>query len=118
MGKISAARLRTLTRPGAYGDGNGLYLQVRGPEKRSWLFRYKLRGRAHLMGLGALADVSLTEAREAAAAARKLLLKGIDPIAAKRAKRAEEAAKARLNTFQEVAQAYIAAHEAGWKNAA
>ena len=33
-----------------YGDGGGLYLQVRGPENRSWRFRFKLHVRKHLMG--------------------------------------------------------------------
>ncbi len=116
MGKISAAKLRTLTKPGAFGDGGGLYLQVRGPENRSWLFRYKLHGRARLMGLGALSEVSLAEAREAAVAARKLVRQGVDPIDQRQAKRAEATARAGLNTFAEVADAYMAAHAAGWRN--
>jgi len=40
----------------------------------------------------------------------------VDPIEARRAERAEQAAMAGLNTFAEVAEAYVAAHEAGWKN--
>ena len=117
MGKLNAAKLRTLTRPGAFGDGAGLYLQVRGAEQRSWLYRFKLHGKPHLMGLGALADVSLAEARDAAAAARKLVRQGTDPIARRRAERTEAAARAGLNTFAEVADAYIAAHAASWRNA-
>ena len=117
MGKLNTARLRTLTKPGAYGDGGGLYVQVRGPEHRSWLFRFKLHGRARLMGLGPLPDVSLAEARELATVARKLVRQGVDPIERRRAARAEAAAKAGLNTFREVAEAYIAAHEPGWRNA-
>ena len=57
--KMNAIRVRALTQPGTYGDGGGLYLQVRGAEQRSWLFRYKIAGRARLMGLGAAADVTL-----------------------------------------------------------
>ena len=118
MGKIRAAKLRT-SRPssGSYGDGGGLYLQVRGREKRSWLFRFKLHGKAHLMGLGAVADVSLAEAREAAAAARRLVRQGINPIDRRRAERAERASKAALNTFADVVELYLAAHEASWRNA-
>ncbi|HME25958.1 MAG TPA: integrase arm-type DNA-binding domain-containing protein [Acetobacteraceae bacterium] len=117
MGRINSARLRTLTKPGMYGDGGGLYLRVRGPEHRSWLYRYKVGGRGHLLGLGSLADVSLAEAREAAAAARKLVRQGEDPIQNKRAEWARRAAEAGLHTFSEVAAAYIGAHEAGWRNA-
>ncbi|MBV8870068.1 MAG: DUF4102 domain-containing protein, partial [Acetobacteraceae bacterium] len=121
MGKLSAGAVKGLARPdakpGAHGDGGGLYLHARGRQSRSWLFRFKLHGTAHLMGLGTLADVSLAEAREAAAAARRLVRQGVDPIEARRAGRAAQAARAGLNTFQEVAEAYVAAHEAGWKNA-
>ena len=92
-------------------------LQVRGASNRSWLYRFKLNGKPHLMGLGALSDVSLAEAREAAAAARKLVRQGVDPIARRRSERADTAARSRLNTFADVAEAYIAAHEAGWRNA-
>jgi integrase len=117
MGKLNTAKLRTLTKPGAYGDGGGLYLQVRGAEQRSWLYRFKLHGKPHLMGLGTVADVSLAEARDAAAATRKLVRQGIDPIARRRAARVDAAGRVGLNTFAEVADAYIAAHEAGWRNA-
>jgi integrase len=116
MGNLNTAKLRTLTKPGTYGDGAGLYLQVRGAENRSWLYRFKLNRKAHLMGLGTAADVSLAEAREAAAAVRKLVRQGIDPIERRRMQRAELAARAGLNTFSEVADAYIAAHEASWRN--
>src|SRR5215831_4203375 len=96
MSKLSAARLRTLTKPGTYGDGAGLYLQVRGPANRSWLYRFNLHGKGHLMGLGAVDDVSLAEARDAAAAARKLVRQGVNPIERRRAGRAQDAALAGL----------------------
>lgn len=117
MPNLNAAKLRTLTRPGTYGDGGGLYLQIRGPENRSWLYRFKLHGRAHLMGLGAFVDVSLSEARDAAQAARKLVRQNVNPIELRRSAKAEAAARLGFNTFSEVANAYIAAHEASWRNA-
>ena len=124
--KISPALLKTLTKPGVYGDGGGLYLQVRDSDRRTWIFRYMIRGKARWMGLGSLADTSLKEARAKAEAARKLAKDGVDPIEARDARaeadaadraaqEAEQAAKAR--TFMVVAEAYIAAHEAGWRNA-
>jgi hypothetical protein len=116
MSKLNAARMRTLTKPGTYGAGAGLYLQVRGPANRSWLYRFKLHSKPHLMNLGTVGDVSLAEARDAAAAARKLVRQGINPMGQRRAARAEDAAKAGL-TFTQVADAYIGAHEAGWRNA-
>ena len=69
------------------------------------------------MGLGSLDDVSLPEAREKAATARKLHKEGEDPIkvrdAARMAKRLE-AAKAM--TFGQSAEAYINAHSPGWRS--
>ena len=58
-------------------------------QNRSWLYRFKLHGKPHLMGLGTVDDVSLAEARDAAAAARKLVRQGINPIDRRRAARAE-----------------------------
>ena len=68
------------------------------------------------MGLGTAADVSLADARDAAAAARKLVRQGINPIEQRRVERSENAAAAGL-TFAQVANAYIAAHEPSWRNA-
>ena len=116
MATLTALKVKALAMPGTYGDGGGLYLQVRSPKNRSWLFRFKLHRKAHLMGLGALADVTLAEAREAATAARKLVKQGVNPIDRRKAERAELAARAGLNTFAEVAEAYIAAHEDSWRN--
>ena len=48
------------------------------------------------MGLGTLADVSLAEASDAAAAARKLIRQGINPIDQRSAARADGAAQAGL----------------------
>lgn len=116
MGKLNAGRVRTLTKPGAYGDGAGLYLQVRGPKNRSWLYRFKLHGKGHLMGLGTVDDVSLAEARDAAATARKLVRQGINPIDQRRSLRNQAKTEAGL-TFAQVADLYIGAHERSWRNA-
>jgi integrase len=117
-GKLSAAKIGKVKAQGLYGDGGNLWLQVgREPHMRSWLFRYTLAGRARAMGLGSASTLSLSEARERAQEARKLLLDGIDPIAhrdGERAQRKLEAANA--ITFKECAAAYIRSHQAGWSN--
>lgn len=103
--------------PGYYADGGGLYLQVSPSGTKSWIFRYTLAGRAREMGLGPEHTVGLAEARRKAAACRLLLVDGIDPIEARNAKRAGDALNAaRSITFTECAEAYIRAHQAGWKN--
>jgi integrase len=104
-------------KPGLHHDGHGLYLAVTEKEKRSWVYRYMMAGRAREMGLGPLHTVSLKQARERAHAARLLKLDGVDPIEHRRAARAQtrlDAAKA--VTFKECAEGYIKAHRAGWRN--
>lgn len=101
---------------GLHADGGGLYLQVQG-EARSWIFRYTFAGKRRYRGLGSATALGLADARDAAAACRKLLTQGVDPIELKReekVKAAIEAAKA--ITFDEAAEQYITAHEPTWRN--
>lgn len=113
-------------KPGRYGDGNGLYLFVRSPDARFWVFRYTMpSARMREMGLGraggGAADVTLAEAREKAAALFKLVRSGTDPLAQRdaeglAAKAAAQNAVVRAVTFRTVAGCYLAAHEASWRN--
>jgi hypothetical protein len=66
------------------------------------------------MGLGSTETFSLEEARRRAHEARQLLADEIDPLDARRAERAKQAAAARDRTFAAVAKEYFEAHEAGW----
>jgi integrase len=69
------------------------------------------------MGLGPLHTVSLKEAREAATECRKLRLRGIDPIEARKAERIKALLEAAQSmTFRQCAEAYIAAHKGSWSN--
>jgi integrase len=118
LGKLSATKVEKTKQAGMYGDGGGLWLQVRAPHVKSWIFRYTVNGRARAMGLGPVGTVSLVDARRRAAEARALLLDGTDPIADRdevRAKRKLAAANA--VTFKECAAAYIQQHKAGWRSA-
>jgi integrase len=115
--KFSAADVRRLRKPGKYGDGQGLILHVVTKDRRNWIFRYMRAGRERVMGLGREADVSLADAREKAAAARKLLAAGIDPIDSRRAKQqAATAQQAAKTTFAEAAALYVSVHEPAWRS--
>lgn len=101
-----------------YADGGGLYLQVSRSGTKSWIFRFALSGREREMGLGPLHTVSLSEARDLALEARKLKLRGLDPIDARSAERsAQRLEDAKAVTFKQAAAAYIKANQAAWKNA-
>ncbi len=112
--KLSARKVATISEAGYYADGGGLYLQVTASGAKSWIFRYRFEGKRPEMGLGPTHTISLAEARDAAQAARKLLLAGHDPLAGRRQAKATAAA---TPTFWEAAETYIAERRAGWKNA-
>jgi integrase len=136
IGKLKAVQVAREKRPGLYGDGGGLYLQVTESGSKSWIFRYwiakrdpvtgsllrdpttnKVKGRAREMGLGSLITVSLAEARDRALECRKLREKEIDPIEAREAARQQAALeRAKSLKFKDAAAAYIAAHRVAWKN--
>jgi integrase len=115
LAALTVAKLRD---PGHYGDGGGLWLQVSPTGTKSWVFRYRAHGRVREMGLGSLIALPLADARQAAAECRKQRAAGIDPIEARKAERARaRLAEARALTFKACAEACIAAHAAGWRNA-
>lgn len=62
--KLAQCRLASLG-DGMHGDGNGLYLRVRG-SSRSWIFRYRKDGKLHDIGLGSAKTVTLAKARKTA----------------------------------------------------
>ncbi|MFG1296673.1 tyrosine-type recombinase/integrase [Xanthobacter variabilis] len=117
-------RVAAIREPGRYLDGGGLLLQVSPSGGKSWTFRWKVADparkdgfRQRMMGLGALADVSLEEARELAREARKSIASGRDPIADRRVARERAQAEAqRVLLFRDAAQAYFDAHEVKWAN--
>jgi integrase len=116
--RLTALQVSKLSKPGLYGDGGGLTLQITSGGAKSWLLRYMIAGKAYGMGLGPTHTVSLAEARQKALSARKLIIDGINPLAAKKQDQVAAAlANAKMMTFDQCAAAYILAHKAGWKNA-
>lgn len=104
-------------KPGLYGDGGGLYLQVSNSQTKAWVFRYMMEGRARKMGLGDFELVSLKDARKKRDAAYGLVVDGVDPIDERKARKTAQAVeKAKELTFKECAERYIKAHKASWKS--
>ena len=116
INRLNAAKVRTITRPGRYADGAGLWLQV-DAIRRSWLFRYTFGGRTRKIGLGPVATLGLADARVEAQKLHAKLRDGIDPLAHRRATRAaQHLDQLKSITFSQAALKYIASHSAGWKN--
>jgi integrase len=134
--KLKALNVARAKKPGMYGDGGGLYLQVTGAGAKSWVFRFwvperdpatgelmrdpttkKGIGTSREMGLGSFTVISLDAARDLAADARRLRERGVDPIEARQvAKQTAALEKAKALKFKDAATTYIAAHRAGWRN--
>jgi integrase len=113
MPKLNALKVQR-AKPGRYGDGGNLYLQVSPSGTKSWIFRYRLPGSVSStgkrltreMGLGALDTFTLAEARERAREQRQLLAKGLDPIEQGRQARQEAMAKQTV-TFAQAVERYL-----------
>lgn len=61
-------------------DGRqGLYLRILPTGGKSWLYKYKLAGKARKLTLGQYPDMGLADARDVHAATRLLVRKGHDP---------------------------------------
>lgn len=69
--------------PGKHFDGQGLILVKRDKDVGKWILRLVVGGKRREMGLGRWPDVSIAEARERAAVARRQLRDGLDPVAAR-----------------------------------
>jgi hypothetical protein len=55
---LTAKKVERTMAPGRHPCGlvKGLYLQITDSGAKSWVLRYQLRGREHMMGLGSAAD--------------------------------------------------------------
>jgi integrase len=114
---LTAAQVSALTADGVHWVAPSLYMQIRAAQgTRSWLFRYSRAGENQWMGLGAVADKSLTEARDEAAVLRVQVRKGGDPMAEREQVAIAAKPRTKAPTFADCADKYIEAHRAGWKN--
>ena len=84
MAQLTAAKVRSVTEKGRYGDGAGLYLYVTKSGSKSWVQRIVVNGRRRDIGLGGYPTIGLAEARTRAAANRVVVAEARDPVAEKR----------------------------------
>lgn len=102
-------------------DGGGLLLLIKPTGAKVWIARVTVHGQRRDMGLGGYPTVSLKEAREKAAEARKLARDGTDPILHRArtmralAAQAERDRAAEKMTFRVVARQLARAQAAGFK---
>ena len=109
MGKLTVGKVRALSSPGRYADGETLYLLITRRGTKSWAQRVVIDGKRHDLGLGPWPRVSLAKARKRAFANRVAIADGRDPLADKR--------KPKTPTFREASEHALEANRARWRNA-
>lgn len=113
INKLTARSVAAVNKPGRHSDGGALYLFVDKTGAKRWVFIFRWQGKITEMGLGGINAVTLAQAREAAAEARKLLQAGRNPIEARRSAEAAAVAKA---TFGDFADQLVADIKEGFRN--
>jgi integrase len=73
--------------PKKLSDGGGLYVLIQPTGGKLWRLAYRFAGKQKTLALGAYPAVSLEEARSLRDAAKKLLVRSIDPSAQRKADR-------------------------------
>jgi integrase len=113
--KLTDSKIRSLTKAGIYGDGDGLYLRVQPSGRRSWVFIWKRFGARREIGLGSYdagtRRVSLATARAKAEEAREIVGAGGDP----KSDMGERKAAVAVVTFGRVADEYIETMKSKWR---
>jgi len=90
-------------------DGGGLFLFVAPSGVKSWRVKYRFQGREKLLTLGTYSQLSLKEAREACADAKKQLSGGIDPSTERKVR-----ARSAQITFEVVAREWHENQKPTW----
>lgn len=108
MGKLQAIKLNSYP-AGNHSDGNNLFLRVKPTGARSWVFRYKIAGRAIELGMGSLTIRSLAEARHLAVDMKRAIAAGGNPKTLLTPKR-------ETKTFADYALELIESKRPGWRN--
>lgn len=99
--------MRSVTKPGKYGDQHGLMLRVQPSGSKQWIWRGTVNGKRRDLGLGGYPYVSLAEARSQAFDHRKVARQGDDPVTLR---------AGGVPTFARAAETVIALHASGWKS--
>ncbi len=112
MGLSDASVRAAKARPSQYKlfDEGGLFVIVRPTGGKLWRLKYRHAGKEQQLSIGVFPDVGLKEARQRRDEARKQIAAGLNPSFEK--KRAAVAASiGAANTFQAVAEEFIAKRE-------
>jgi integrase len=94
-------------------DGAGLYLEVLPAGGKYWRMKYFFAGKEKRLALGVYPQVTLADARDRRAQARRLLANGTDPAEVKKQEKRSATLKA-ANTFEAVAREWFEQRKHEW----
>ena len=110
---VKVRTIKPLPKPFKLADGGGLFLLVQPTGSRWWRYKYRYNGKEKLLALGSYPDVSLADARERHAQARKLLAAGNDPGEIKKEAKRNALIKAD-NNLEAIAREWHGQHQHEW----
>lgn len=113
LSELQVRRAKAGDKPHKMYDGGGLYLLVHPNGSRYWRLKYRHAGKERLLAVGVYPEVSLAEARNRAAEARKLVKAGLDPVHHRRVQLASSAAES-AQTFKAMAEEWLATRAGAW----
>ncbi len=108
MGKLTALKVKAMTKVGLHADGGTLYLRVAPGGSKQWIQRIRVNRKQHDLGLGSFPHVSLQQARERAFANKAAVLNGKDILSERRKQHA-------MLTFEQATKRYYDENQEGWR---
>ena len=99
--ELEVKKAKATDKPQKMADSGGMYLLIQTSGSKCWRMDYRFAGKRKTLAIGIYPDVTLTQARERRADARKLLANGSDPSAIKKASRQES-----QKSFQEISNSF------------
>lgn len=98
-------------KPYKLSDGGGLYIAVNPEGSKLWRLKYRFKGTERTTALGAYPVMTLAHAREKREDAKRMLVKGLDPLTEKRAAQAKEGGR---DSFKSIAEEWITKQSNRW----
>ena len=93
-------------------DSGGLYIEVAPTGSKRWRWRYRWNGKDKLLSFGIYPEVPLKLARDRRAAAKELLVSGVDPSQARKEEKVES--RAAENSFAAMAEEWYPLYSVPW----
>lgn len=113
LSDAKARNAKPKAKPYKISDGEGLFLLVTPAGGKYWRLKYFFAGKEKLLALGVYPDVTLADARERRAQARKVLATGKDPAETKKEAKRQQTVQA-ANSFEVVAREWLEKRNHEW----